>query len=233
MRSGLQQRVILNQEVSALCVNAEGFDIVSAIDAVLNRKQRLRANVCRVDNKGVSRIKRVHFKRRVVFSVTLARKDNAIANTANHLPFDNLTVFSALVFKQHEVVQSADLLGNALSLLSANILNRLAYQIARLESHNFIGVVFNNLVADFRAVFLDSVKDRLIAVAVIPEILDFTAIAFVHVHRFLDFINDVTYGDLFSARLDHTSAKHCTRFAIHIDAHKNHLLLAKNKKSHD
>ena len=142
------------------------------LDHILHAHDHGRTKAIVADNESKPRVERENLEGGFIFLYIgfTVRKNHAVGGAADVRPISQLLVLCGFVLGRNIAVQRGNLLGNALVINPADILDGFTHQVADLEGNDLVCSVFNDLVVDLRPYFLHTGKDRLIALVIPVEV---------------------------------------------------------------
>ena len=227
MCNGFHDLVILDGEIPLIGICRIGFKPVF-ISVIFDTQHSLSLHIGGVNHERISGIQGVHFKRSLV-GIHIERliiQDHSVCGAGNHLPLHNLTVKCLLIDDEHVFIQCTNGFTHGCVISSTNVLNRFTTEITDLERYNLIGPVFHNLVADLRSHRLGTTQDRLVTLVILPQVINFTTVHIVDLHRLLQHFHHILRCNLIHVSGNDTPAIHGSR--IHSEPP-----FLQNKKVHD
>ena len=197
------------------------------LDHILHAHDHGRTKAIVADNESKPRVERENLEwgfifLHIGFSV---RKNHAVGGAADVRPISQLLVLCGFVLGRNITVQRGNLLGDALVINPADILDGFTHQVADLEGNDLVCSVFNDLVVDLRPYFLHTGEDRLIALVIPVEVFHVSLICGVGGECFLQNFNHIAAIDFGNIGGDDLSSKPSA-------AHGKHLPLIKTPPYH-
>ena len=204
MRLGLDDLPILDLEVPSVRINAED-DLPVLTDHILHAHHGAVPQTVVVHHESEPGVQSENGEGGVILKHRPLRQDHPIGSAAGVEPLSQVKVLCGLVLYDHVAVQNHDLIRQGLILGTTNILERFTQEVAILEGDDLLCVVFHHLVADFRADFLFTVQDRLLAPAIPVQVVDLGRIDGMKLERLPKLLYHIGGIDHFGIRHQHHS----------------------------